>query len=136
MTAIALAPEPIPVPAPPPPANPYTRQRRVLGDPAPLACTVAKVAVEVVLGGDGLDQITRWINPALRDALAQQCSLARRAGRRLRHPVRIIRIRVCRISDVAAETSIIADDGEHVRAVAARFEDVGGRWRAVNLDVG
>ncbi len=129
---IAAAPRP----GPPPPLNPYTRPRRVLGDPTPLACTVAKTALEVVLGGGGLDQLTRWITPDIRTALASQGSLARRSGLRLRSPVRILRIRVFRVSDVAAETSIVADDGVHVRAVAARFEDVGGRWQATVLDVG
>ena len=129
---IAAAPRP----GPPPPLNPYTRPHRVLGDPTPLACTVAKTALEVVLGGGGLDQLTRWMTPEIRAALAKEGSLAKRAGLRLRSPVRILRIRVFRVSDVAAETSIVADDGIHVRAVAARFEDVGGRWQAVVLDVG
>ena len=141
MTA-QLAEMPVPAfavlrrPGPPPPPNPYTRQRKVLGDPTPLACTVAKVALEVVLGGAGLDQLTRWVTPDIRAALAEQNGLATRAGLRIGSPVRILRIRVFRVSDVAAETSIVADDGVHARAVAARFEDVGGRWQATVLDVG
>ena len=123
-------------PGPPPPLNPYTRPRKVLGDPTPLACTVAKVALEVVLGGSGLDQLTRWVTPEIRAALAQQGALATRAGLRIGSPVRILRIRVFRVSDVAAETSVVADDGVHARAVAARFEDVGGRWQATVLDLG
>ncbi len=126
----------LPLPGPRPPLNPYTRPRKVLGDPTPLACTVAKVALEVVLGGGGLDQLTRWVTPEIRASLARQGALAQRAGLRPRHPVRILRIRVYRVSDVAAETSIVADDGVHARAVAARFEDVGGRWQSTVLDVG
>ena len=76
------------------------------------------------------------MTPEIRAALAREGSLAKRAGLRLRSPVRILRIRVFRVSDVAAETSIVADDGIHVRAIAARFEDVGGRWQATVLDVG
>ncbi len=126
----------IPVPSPRAPLNPYTRPRSILGDPTPLACTVAKIATEVVLGGDGLDQLTRWVTSDIRAALLAQGALARRAGLLLARPVRVLRIRVFRASDVAAETSVIVDDGVRVRAIAARFEDVGGRWQATVLDIG
>lgn len=114
----------------------YGRPRRVLGDPTPLACTVAKTALEVVLGGQGLDQLNRWVTSTIRASLARQGALAQRARYKPPISVGIIRIRVYRVSDVAAETSIIADDGNHVRAIAARFEDVGGRWQATVLDIG
>jgi hypothetical protein len=126
----------IPVPRTTAPVNPYTRPRKVLGDPTPLACTVAKEALEVVLGGTGLDHLNRWVTPEVRASLARQGALARRAGRHDPAPVRILRIRVYRVSDVAAETSIVADDGTRVRAIAARFEDVGERWQATVLDIG
>lgn len=118
------------------PASPYARPHRVLGDPTPLACTVAKTALEVVLGGAGLDQLNRWVTPQIRASLARQGALAHRAGRGHQAVVGIRRIRVYRVSDVAAETSIVADDGDRVRAIAARFEDVGGRWQATVLDIG
>ncbi len=126
----------VPRPGPRAPLNPYTRPRTILGDPTPLACTVAKIATEVVLGGGGLDQLTRWIAPSIRESLATQGALATRAGLRLAHPVRVQRIRVYRASDVAAETSVVVDDGTHARAIAARFEDVGGRWQATVLEIG
>lgn len=141
MTAVAVA-RPlvgsfvIPASRPATPTNPYTRPRKVLGDPTPLACTVAKTALEVVLGGGGLDHLNRWITPEVRASLARQGALAQRAGRHDPHPVRILRIRVYRVSDVAAETSIVADDGYRVRAIAGRFEDVGERWQATVLDIG
>lgn len=125
-----------PLHALPAPPSPYARTRRVLGDPTPLACTVAKTALEVVLGGRGVEQLVRWVSPTIRESLAAQGGLAQRAGRRLRSPVRIQRIRVYRVSDVAAECSIVADDGEHSRAIAARFEDVMGRWQATALEIG
>lgn len=120
----------------PPPPSPYTRPRKVLGDPTPLACTVAKIALEVVLGGAGLDHLNRWVTPNLRASLARQHALAVRAGRARQAAVNILRIRVCRTSDVVAEASVIADDGLRVRAIAARFEDVGGRWQTTVLDIG
>lgn len=120
----------------PTPSSPYCRPRKVLGDPTPLACTVAKIALEVVLGGGGLDHLNRWVTPSLRASLARQNALAIRSKRARQAVVRIVRIRVCRMNDVAAETSIVADDGCRVRAIAARFEDVGGRWQATILDIG
>jgi hypothetical protein len=129
--AVASRLAPLPVPE-----SPYTRPRRVLGDPTPLACTVAKTALEVVLGGAGIDQLNRWVTPQIRASLARQGALAHRAGRGRQAVVGIRRIRVYRVSDVAAETSIVADDGIRVRAIAARFEDVGGRWQATVLDIG
>ena len=123
----------VPIPAP---SSPYSRPKKVLGDPTPLACTVCKTALEVVLGGDGLDRLNRWITPDLRASLARQKALTVRAGRGRQAVVSIVRIRVCRTSDVAAETSIVADDGRRIRAIAARFEDVGGRWQATALDIG
>jgi hypothetical protein len=118
------------------PLNPYTRPKRALGDPTPLACTVAKTALEVVLGGRGLDSLNRWVTPEIRTSLARQGALALRSGRGRQASVAIKRIRVYRVSEAAAETSIITDDGDRVRAIAARFEDVGGRWQATALDIG
>ena len=116
--------------------NPYTRERKLLGDPTPLACTVAKTAVEIVLGRGGLEQLARWVTPAIRLALAEQHGLAHRAEITARGPVAIQRIRVFRVSNAAAEASIVVNDGLRTRAVAARFEDVGGRWQATALEIG
>jgi hypothetical protein len=107
-----------------------------LGDPTPLACTVAKTALEVALGGAGVETLTRWVTPQIREGLNAQHSLARRAGRTRTTPVRIARIRVYRVSPSAAEVSIVADDGQRHRAIAMRFEDVSGRWQAMVLEVG
>lgn len=135
MTSLALDHRDAAAPAPPRP-SPYARGRRPLGDPTPLACTVVKTALEVVLGGRGVEQLARWVSPELRASLARQGGLAQRIGRRLAAPVRINRIRVYRVSDTAAEASVVADDGVRARAIAARFEAVGGRWQATVLEIG
>jgi len=112
----------------------YGTPRQPLGDPAPLACTVAKTAVEAILGGDGLETLVRWVATDVREALAVQQSLARRAG--LRGAVaHIERARVCRVSQRAAEVSIVATAGGRARAVAMRFEDVAGRWLATVIEI-
>ncbi len=118
------------------PENIYTRPRRVLGDPTPLACTVAKTAAEVALGGDGLDKLNRWISAEVRTRLARQQSLSRRGGYKLAGAVGIVRVRVHRVSARAAEVSIVAREGERVRAIAMRLEELAGRWHTTALEVG
>ena len=60
--------------------TPYSRERQPLGDPSPLACTIAKAALEAVHGADTLSSLVRWVEPDLRARLARQHSVARRAG--------------------------------------------------------
>ena len=112
----------------------YGAQRSPLGDPTPLACTVAKTAVEAILGGDGLETLVRWIATDVRESLAIQHSLARRAG--LKGSVaRIERARVCRVSNRAAEVSIVAMAAGRARAVAMRLEEIQGRWLATVVEI-
>jgi hypothetical protein len=112
----------------------YGVRQQPLGDPAPLACTVAKTAVEVILGGDGIDTLTRWIATDVRESLAVQHSLARRAGQR-GGVARIERARVCRVSQRAAEVSIVATVRGRAMAVAMRLEEIRGRWLATVIEV-
>jgi len=116
-----------------PPAKP---RRRALGDPTPLACTVAKAAVDAVLGGAALDAYVRWIEPDLFASLARQHSLARRAGIRPEGAVGVRRARVCRVARDAAEVSIVIEHAGRCRAVAMRLEDSRGRWLIVGLQIG
>lgn len=121
-------------PAIAPVAQGYARPRRSLGDPSPLACTIAKAAIEAVTGGGGLDSLARWIAPEVADSLRRQSSLARRAGRS-GDDASITRARVCRVSARAAEVSIVAEAGGRARAVAMRLEDIAGHWCATVIDV-
>ncbi|MDN4481030.1 Rv3235 family protein [Demequina muriae] len=130
---LAAAPHRQPRPAAP---VPYARERRVLGDPTPLACTVAKAVMEALLGGPALDSYARWIEPAVFAQVARQRSLARRAGLSRSRPVGVRRARVFRVSRDAAEVSIVVDDGDHCRAIAMRLEDVTGRWLVTEMHVG
>lgn len=123
-------------PAPGTRAALYQRRHKPLGDPAPLACTVAKAALESVLGGDTLGSLTRWLAPDVRTSLAKQHSLARRAGRSGAPTVSIARARVCRVTARAAEVSIVASCQGRVRAIAMRLEDASGRWLVTALEVG
>ncbi|WP_296666187.1 Rv3235 family protein [Demequina sp.] len=120
----------------PPRADVYGRARPSLGDPTPLACTVALTAVEVVHGGDGIDTLLRWITPEVRDRLARQHSLSRRAGRRGSVDARILRARTCRVAAGAAEVAAVASIGDRSHAIAIRLEDLAGRWVITVLDIG
>lgn len=119
------------------PHHPYARRHRApLGDPTPLACTVAKTALEVTLGLDGLEKLNRWVSTEVRLGLAKHQSLSRRAGYQVRGTVAIARVRVYRVSATAAEVSIVAREGDRIRAIAMRLQDVAGKWQATVIEIG
>jgi hypothetical protein len=112
----------------------YGVRKAPLGDPTPLACTLAKTAVELTLGGGGLETLTRWVATDVRESLAAQQSLARRAGQ-TGALASIERIRVCRVSQRAAEVSIVASARGRALAVAMRLEEIRGRWLATVIEI-
>lgn len=112
------------------------RKRNAVGDPTPLVCTVAKTALEVVLGSQGIDQLARWVTPELRSHLLAQHSLARRASYEPRGTVGIARVRLCRVSARAVEAAVVATEGDRARAIAMRLEVVAGRWSVTHMDIG
>jgi hypothetical protein len=114
---------------------PY-RTRAPLGDPTPLVCTVAKAALEIAHGADGVDPLTRWITPTLRTMLLRQQSLSRRANYAARGSVSVVRVRLCRVSASAVEAAIVATEGDVAHAIAMRLETVAGRWLVTALDIG
>lgn len=124
-------------PSTPPIAAPSpTRERKPLGDPTPLVCTVARIALEVALGGDGINQLVRWITPDVRSRLLTQHSLARRSGYMSKGSVHIQRVRLCRVSADAVEAAVVATEGELAHAIALRLETVSKRWLITVMDVG
>jgi len=132
----ASAPQRLPLPGRPS-TGPYAaRRQRPAGDPTPLACTVARSAVEVALGMDGVDRLTRWVTPSIHASLARQSALARRAGYRMLGAVGIQRVRLQRVSATTIEAAIVAREGRRGRAVAMRLEDRHGRWIVTALDIG
>ncbi len=131
--------------APAAPVAPFTLRRAIpaayvkrgpLGDPTPLVCTVAKAALEIALGANGIDHLARWITPTLRTSLLRQQSLSRRAGYTARGRVAVARVRLCRVSATAVEAAVVATEGELAHALALRLEAVSGRWLVTALDVG
>lgn len=122
--------------SPPSPARLLSPARKTLGDPTPLVCTVARVALEVALGGDGINQLVRWISPDVRSRLLTQHSLARRSGYVSRGSVHIQRVRLCRVSPCAVEAAVVATEGDIAHAIALRLEAVSNRWLITVMDVG
>ena len=121
----------------PPAYTPFpNRTRKELGDPTPLVCTVARIALEVVLGADGINQLVRWISPEVRSRLLIQHSLSRRSGYTAKGSVHIQRVRLCRVSPDAVEASVVATEGDLVHAIAIRLEAVSNRWLITVMDVG
>lgn len=116
-------------------SSPYSRERLPLGDPSPLACTIAKAALEAVHGADTLQALVRWVEPDLRARLARQHSVARRSGRS-GATARVLRARVCRVAAEAAEVSVVASLDGRSHAIAMRLEDQRGRWVATVIDIG
>ncbi|WP_291381027.1 Rv3235 family protein [Demequina sp.] len=145
MTAVAAAAlessstfarQPMPAAAPPSIVPTAYRKRRALGDPTPLACTVARTALDVALGAHGIDTLTRWITPTLRTSLLKQHSLARRARYVTRGDIVVARIRVCRVSATAVEAGLVVMEGDVAHPMAMRLEACAGRWLTTALDVG
>ena len=101
-----------------------------------LVCTVARTALAVALGADGVEQLTRWVEPGIRENLLQQRSVSRRAGYEPLGEIGIARVRLCRVSATAVEASVVATEGERVHAIAMRLEALGGRWLITVMEIG
>ncbi|MBD5786336.1 energy transducer TonB [Cellulosimicrobium terreum] len=126
----------------------HVARRRPLGvpttplppvDPQALCCAVVRAAVEVIRGDRTVHQLARWVTPEIYDALARRARLVvdepTKAVTSTR-PVGIRRVRVVRIGESAAEATVVVEDGERVRAAAARLELRRGTWRVVVLEIG
>lgn len=108
-----------------------------LPDPTALCCAVVRAAVEVVRGERTVGQLARWVSPEIYEALARRARLvADGPGEIPARPVAVRRARVLRIGDGVAEGTVVVQDGDRVRAAAARLEARRGAWRVVALEIG
>ncbi|WP_449385540.1 Rv3235 family protein [Cellulomonas soli] len=106
-------------------------------DPRHTSGAVAHAVLEVLAGTRPLAQLARWVTPGVYEALRTRTELTVRVlgvatGRR---PL-VRRVRVCAVDPHAAEATVIAHDGQRVRAVALRLETHRGAWRVTALEVG
>jgi hypothetical protein len=121
-----------------------TPDLRVLpGDRAELeafAHRFASAVVEVIGGDRGPSQLLRWTTERVYADLQRRATLLARTTpgdrrvRRLRSQVRSVHV-FCP-SPEAAEISVHVRHGERSRAIAARIEQVGGRWCCTALQFG
>ena len=115
-----------------PPAAPLP-----LPDPTALCCAVVRAAVEVVRGERTVGQLARWVSPEIYETLARRSRLVADGPRpTTTRPVAVRRARVLRIGDGVAEGTVVVEDGDRVRAAAARLEARRGTWRVVALEIG
>lgn len=143
MSAVAVAPLAAPSGTRPhaqpaaivPPAY-RKRPPSALGDPSALVCTVARAALEGVLGQDVLHLLYRWVSTEVLESLQRQQTLARRTGVVARGSVHIARVRLCRVAPGAVETAVVAREGERAHPIAMRLEATHGKWLVTALDVG
>ena len=100
----------------------------------------ASAVVEVIGGDRGPSQLLRWTTERVyadlqhRAALLARTTPGDRRVRRLRSQVRSVHV-FCP-SPEAAEISVHVRHGERSRAIAARIEQVGGRWCCTALQFG
>jgi len=117
--------------------------RVVPGDRAELeafAHRFASAVVEVIGGDRGPSQLLRWTTERVyadlqrRSALLARTTPGDRRVRRLRSQVRSVHV-FCPSAE-AAEISVHVRHGERSRAIAARIEQIDGRWCCTALQFG
>jgi hypothetical protein len=125
-----------------------------LPDPTAVCCAVAHAAVEALHGARPVQQLARLVSPQVYEQLAQRARVQQEVDRvngvtprakvgnadatrtRPRASTRIVTARVLRVSPIAAEASIVLQDGPRARAAALRVEEFRGRWRVSALQIG
>lgn len=104
-----------------------------------LATNIARCALEAIAGVRDVDQLARWVTPAVYRALlvrVQHAARARRARRRsaTRPNVQVRNLRA-QHDERATEATLVVEFGPRVRAVCVHIELVESRWRATSVAV-
>ncbi|WP_220475016.1 Rv3235 family protein [Actinomyces sp. 2119] len=121
----------------PTPGTTGAPQQQPPPSPARTAATVVTAAAEVLMGSRPVDHLARWTTPALFRALSRRAGLASRVlgpGRRRARP-RTRSVRTQATLHGACEATVLIEDGERVRAAAARLEPLHGQWVLTNLEI-
>lgn len=104
-----------------------------------LATNVARGAVEAIAGVRDLEQIARWVSPAVFQSLLARVQHAERARRARRREQRRPELRVLGIVaqhvEAATDAVVVVDLGPRARAVCVRLEAVESKWRATSVVV-
>jgi hypothetical protein len=103
----------------------------------------AQAVVEIVAGDRPATQVVRWTAPRVYADLSRRAQLVARAGGHQpgqgRSGAPLVRpqvqgVRSCFVSGREVEVSVHVRHGERSRAIAARFELLGGRWQCTALE--
>lgn len=105
-------------------------------DPTALCCSITQAAVESLRGVRPVSQLVQWLAPEVYEALLNRSRITLAAGPRSTRPARIRRARVHRVSERAAEATVVVEDLDRVRAAALRLEHHRGAWRVVAFVLG
>ncbi len=103
------------------------------------AARFAQATVEVLGGDRPVSQLLRWTTARVYQDLDRRARILRRAAaperRRTVRP-QVHSVHVFRPTPGSAEVSVHVRHGHRSRAIAARLERRGGRWRCVDLQLG
>lgn len=108
----------------------------------------AQAVVEIVGGDRSPAQVLRWSTPTVYADLSRRAQLVQQANQRARQgleptPLRsrkasvrpvIASVHLSFITGSVVEASIRVRHGERCRAIAARFENLSGRWQCSALE--
>lgn len=134
-----------PAPAPRPTGGAAARPRsaREDGVSAPVSADASRAArvligaaVEVLLGLRAPNQLDRWTEPDLMDALLRRAGLAQRhsAAARRRGPI-VRSVHTQLTAGGECEATVLLECGDRVRAAAARLIPRRDRWVLASLEV-
>jgi hypothetical protein len=115
-------------------AEPEPAAATAAGDPGAVGARLARVAVEVLAGVRPVPQLRALTNGAVYAVLADAARTGwlRASGG---GPAAIRSVRVYRPVAGVAEVCVRLDHGPRARMVAARIEDVDGRWRCTAFEI-
>lgn len=108
-----------------------------LPDASAWATTIARASLECLVGARPLHQLTRWLAPAVFEALSHRVNHAARL-RRLpaSFNIRARKAHVFHVDDRTCEATCTLFDGARFRACALRLKEHHGRWLVVALEMG
>ena len=105
-----------------------------------IARSVTVGALEVLAGVRPLQQMSRWLDLDEFERLQMRTNLERgraaASGARARRNVRILRVRVCPVTEGIYEVAVVAAETSTVRAAALRLELRRGLWKVTALEIG
>jgi hypothetical protein len=114
---------------------PAPPDRGDLPDPGSAARRLLVALLEVRAGQRPLRQLGAYLSPAV--LLGLQTELARVPGPAGNGRSAVLKsVHVCEPADAIAEISAVICSGSRHRAIAARLEGSGGRWRCVRMQLG